>query len=329
MKNLKYIVLVCIIFLYVACTLVFVEPFLENPVESYILLLREPNEYMLSSFTDISRSRAAYDLTNANNMTIFMRTHSDVVNDLQGPTAFTNLFTRVSSTPDCGITLGSTTYLVGTTYESHFNTWKSNLNTYALGMTVSPITLTPDLTDISTSIASYGATTAFGDMSLFGSWSCPTGCTIGPVPSIAPNTLSSTLLEGSSDAISAYSNAYINRIGEVGSTYCNGEKYYRTDTGITCSDFQPSTSALTELISNNMSSYLLSSPNPGYTCTTTSTSYIPSYMMVSNGTPVSTSTDPEGNKFYNGILLARAIGDDFKWRVIANEVSRSSIASLK
>ena len=363
MKYSRYIVLLVLILIYILFTVLSVEPFFETESPSFLLLLREPNESMLTKFIDIKSQQMAFDLSTPEIKSTFMSTYPTVITDIGGTIAFNSIFSRGISqnssactpiAPDsASITAFSGTTISSLTTGSTFLTYVPNstgdvgsLGGYALYDSSNTALTRPDIRtpigSASQSHALYAYNKALGTNSLRLPWSCSTGCTLSST-SITPGsttTLPSTLNATISTTVDTLLYTLLDNYNRpyTSSEGCStGSAYYSNLSGTTSSCFNTHQQSYMNSISPNINTsidttvknYVKSADfqgiNPGYTCTPTTSSYVPKYLSITS-TPPTTDMTPQPNIYYNAILLGKTAGEGgYKYRVIANEVGQTHI----
>ncbi len=361
MKYSRYIVLLVLILIYILFTVLSVEPFFETETPSYLLLLREPNESMLTKFIDVRSHQMAFDLSTTKLKSDFMTTYPSVITDIGGTAAFNNIFSRgnMQAESSCtaiapteasitskftgsafpSLTTGST-FLI---YVPNSTGDMGSVGGYALyDSSNAPLSRSAARSTIgsaSQSHALHAYNKALVTPSLYVPWSCSTGCTLSST-SITPGA-TTTLPSSLSTNISTSVNELLydlldnyNRPHDSSEGCTTGKAYYSNSAGTTSSCFNTHQQSYMNDITPNINTYVdttvknyvksadFQGINPGYTCIPKASSYVPTYLSINYPVPM-TDTTPQPNIYYNAILLGRTGGEGgFKYRVIANEVGQ-------
>ena len=340
MKYFRYIILLFIIVVFVVSTLS-VEPFFEGTTPSYILLLRESNERMLTEFINVDSRQMAFDLSNPSEKEIFIRNNKKMIEDIGGETLFNNIFSRKGISPPCTITppnnANITTYLSGTDVSSAYSKWETTTNGYTDLSSVfkGGNIVAQDADTAALSFVNKSANLAYDTPALFTPWSCSTGCTLSYSKTI-PTELITTATDRMSSQLNSDINTYNTRkVTTNGNTaICQGGTYYNMiGGGTTCTDYEFPKSRVDSL-QTNIVTYIksyLKEPNqqlinPGFSCVSPTVAYTPTYLSTTQKVPT-TDTTAQPNTYYNGILLGRT--DGLKFKVIANEVGQEHVSKLK
>jgi hypothetical protein len=345
MKYLRYMILLFMIVLLIMITLLSVEPFFEGTTPSYLLLLRESNEKMLTEFIDLKSQQMSFDLSNPADKELFMKNNSKVIEDIGGETIFNNIFSRKSTGPPCTLNPPNNAdvagYLSKADTSASYTTWESSVNGYtdiSLNTTgIAPTLSSPTLIAGSSVFIGKSVDLAYSTPSLFTPWSCSTGCTMSYSKNIPPELIASANVRAAGQInsdITAYNNRKITSNGNT--TICQGGTYYnKLGGGTTCTDYEFPKDRLKTLQTNIITyikSYIKDPPqqltNPGFSCMST-VPYTPTYLSTTQKIPT-TDTAPQPNVYYNGILLGRTMGTDgLKYRVIANEVGEDHVSRFR
>lgn len=340
MKYLRYMILVFMIILLILTTFLSVEPFFEGTTPSYLLLLRESNEKMLTEFIDLKSQQMSFDLSDPADKELFMKNNPKVIEDIGGETVFNNIFSRKSTGPPCTLTSPNNAdvsgYLSKADTSAAYSTWESTVNGYTDISTVQTLSA-PSLIAGASTFIDKSSNLAYSTPSLFTPWTCSTGCNVSYSKNIPPDLIASANVRASgqiqSDII-AYNNRKITTNGNT--AICEGGTYFNTlGGGTTCSDYEFPKDRLTSIQNNLVTyikSYIKDPPqqlmNPGFSCVS-NVPYTPSYVSTAQKIPT-TDTVSQPNIYYNGILLGRTMGTDgLKYRVIANEVGEDHVSKLR
>jgi len=339
-----------------------VEPFFEGTSNSYILLLRESNEKMLTEFINLDRRQIAFDLSNPTDKTDFFRSYSSMISKIPGgETALSNAFNRTfsSQAPCNAVSPGSTSIAsmftsLGSTIFSSWNTTISSytdLNNLTFTATDTDDTITTKLRDAGTAYAVKALNEAQGSTSLYAPWTCNTsvGCTQAPFSRITPTAITSTTLPsyiGASmtTSISTIITTYKTKTNASATDHpCGYDAYYMTkpftSTGSTWSCSLPSldvgaTTTLKTSIDNSIKEYIKGDTfqvNPGFSCSAIATTgYVPTYLSTTGTIPkTASSSETQTNPYYNGIMIGSTIaGTTYIVSIIANEVGQAHIGKL-
>jgi len=326
------------IILLIVVTLLSVEPFFEGTTPSYLLLLRESNEKMLTEFIDLRSQQMSFDLSDPADKELFMKNNSKVIEDIGGPTVFNNIFSRKSTGPPCTLTAPNNAdvagYLSKADTSAAYSTWETTVNGYT---DMNGPASSPALISSASVFIGKSADLAYNTPSLFTPWSCSTGCSVSYSKNIPPDLIESANVRAAGQInsdITAYNNRKITTNGNT--AICQGGTYFnKLGGGTTCTDYEFPKDRLTS-VQNNIATYIKSyikDPprqlvNPGFSCMST-VPYTPTYLSTTQKIPT-TDTAPQPNVYYNGILLGRTMGTDgLKYRVIANEVGEDHVSKFR